>query len=216
MPIMDKNKSMSLKNKIQNGLTIIELMIVVAIIGILATIALPAYKDYTIRAKISEAIMATAPCKSYIEWHYLLRGELENAPSCGTGHGKADSKIVHTMIVQKGTIDILFDKNFMNEMNSDYEKSDIPNGPRTAPRSFFQNNASQFLALFTGSHLAHAAPLNFDTPLGPMPQISGKISMDIDISLVPQINTQTKTITGWRCVDRRGFIQKYLPTSCLK
>ena len=49
---------------IQKGFTLIELMIVVAIIGILAAIALPAYQDYTIRAKISEAIIAASSAKS--------------------------------------------------------------------------------------------------------------------------------------------------------
>lgn len=50
-------------NKIQQGFTLIELMIVVAIIGILAAIALPAYQDYTVRAKVSEAAISASALK---------------------------------------------------------------------------------------------------------------------------------------------------------
>ena len=55
--------------RVQQGFTLIELMIVVAIIGILAAIALPAYQDYTIRAKVSEVVLAASNPKTNVaEW----------------------------------------------------------------------------------------------------------------------------------------------------
>ena len=53
-------------NKNQQGLTLIELMIVIAIIGILGALALPAYQDYTVRAKVSEMMLAANGCKTAV------------------------------------------------------------------------------------------------------------------------------------------------------
>ena len=77
--------------KVQQGFTLIELMIVVAIIGILAAVALPAYQDYTTRAKISEVMAAASACKTGVAEFIQTNGAFPadaDAAGCSTGATK--------------------------------------------------------------------------------------------------------------------------------
>ncbi|MFW0682713.1 pilin [Neisseria meningitidis] len=88
-------------NTLQKGFTLIELMIVIAIVGILAAVALPAYQDYTARAQVSEAILLAEGQKSAVTEYYLNHGEW---PGNNSSAGVATSANIKGKYVKEVTV----------------------------------------------------------------------------------------------------------------
>lgn len=93
--------------QMQKGFTLIELMIVVAIIGILAAVALPAYQDYTIRAKMSEVVLAASGMKTSVAEAFQTYGHMAASASIPplTQNSKAVSTVTYAYVsATSGTI----------------------------------------------------------------------------------------------------------------
>ncbi|ENW3209401.1 pilin, partial [Neisseria gonorrhoeae] len=93
-------------NTLQKGFTLIELMIVIAIVGILAAVALPAYQDYTARAQVSEAILLAEGQKSAVTEYYLNNGEwpADNGAAGVASSSSIKGKYVESVTVTNGVV----------------------------------------------------------------------------------------------------------------
>ncbi|EOF9450699.1 pilin, partial [Neisseria gonorrhoeae] len=93
-------------NTLQKGFTLIELMIVIAIVGILAAVALPAYQDYTARAQVSEAILLAEGQKSAVTEYYPNHGKwpADNGAAGVASASDIKGKYVKEVKVENGVV----------------------------------------------------------------------------------------------------------------
>lgn len=89
-------------NRLQQGFTLIELMIVVAIIGILAAVAIPSYQDYTARAQVTEGMSLTSQFKTPLAEFYADNGDYGSASVTSVGGGTLSGKYVDNVEFQDG------------------------------------------------------------------------------------------------------------------
>lgn len=122
-----------MRKQLQKGFTLIELMIVVAIIGILAAIAIPAYQDYTIRSQVTEGLNLASDVKAGVaEWRANTGAWPANIGQIGVGSGSGDAtrkagKYVSQVGVSNGTITITYG----NQVNSTIDGQTLALQPGT-------------------------------------------------------------------------------------
>lgn len=139
--------------KMQKGFTLIELMIVIAILGILAAIAIPAYKDYITRAKVSEGLQLAASAKTAVAEFYQSDGTNFPADNAAAGlPATISSQYVTSLVVEDGVITITYSANAGDASGGSIVLTPADN-----------NGALDWTCRYTGNNMERFVPANCRT-----------------------------------------------------